>query len=142
MTGSTPKRSRPFTRTRQDHAQETAEDYVEAIDELIREQGYCRSADLARLFSVSHVTINKTVSRLKAANLVEADPYGPLRLTRKGERLASSSKQRHDLVFALLVALGVSKEQARIDAEGIEHHVSEETLAAFQRVLDRHTHTK
>ena len=137
MAASSPKRSRPFARTRQDHAQETAEDYVEAIGEILNEQGVCRSADLARLFGVSHVTINKTVARLKAANLVESDPYGPLRLTRKGERLASTSKQRHDLVLAFLVSLGVSEEQARVDAEGIEHHVSKETLEAFQRVLKR-----
>ena len=68
---------------------------------------------------------------------MEADPYGPLRLTRKGEKLASTSKQRHDLVVAFLAALGVSEEQARVDAEGIEHHVSKETLRAFQRLLKR-----
>jgi DtxR family transcriptional regulator, manganese transport regulator len=142
MTASFPKRSRPFTRTRQDHAQETAEDYVEAIDDLIKEQGYCRSADLARLFDVTHVSIHKTVSRLKTAKLVEAGPYGPLRLTRKGERLASLTKQRHDVVFAALIALGVGEEQARIDAEGIEHHVSKETLQAFRRLLSDHQRAK
>jgi DtxR family manganese transport transcriptional regulator len=142
MAKSPQKQSRPFTRTRQDHAQETAEDYVEAIDDTLRENGVCRSADLARLFGVSHVTINKTVRRLKTANLVEADPYGPLHLTPKGERLARTSKQRHDLVFAFLVHLGVSEEQARVDAEGIEHHVSKETLAAFQQLLDRNKKAK
>jgi DtxR family manganese transport transcriptional regulator len=137
MTSSTPKRSRAFTRTRQDHAQETAEDYAEAISELIKARGTCRSADLARLFGVSHVTINKTVSRLKSAKLVETEPYGPIHLTPKGERLAASSKRRHDIVYSTLLALGVNEEQARIDAEGIEHHVSKETLEAFQRLLDK-----
>lgn len=136
MSSTRRKRASPFSRTRADHAQETAEDYVEAIAETIRERGVCRSADLARFFGVSHVTINKTVSRLKSAGLVTTEPYGPVELTRKGEKLAAASRRRHDLVLAALIALGVSEAQARIDAEGIEHHVSEETLNAFQRVVD------
>lgn len=141
MTGSLPKRSRPFSRTRQDHATETAEDYVEAIAEVIDAHGSCRSADLARLFGVSHVTINKTISRLTAAGLVATEPYAPVQLTRKGEKLAGASRRRHELVLALLIALGVGEEQARIDAEGIEHHVSEETLKAIQRALERQLKT-
>ena len=46
-------------RTRRDHSTETAEDYVEAIAETIRERGVCRGADLAKLFGVSNVTITK-----------------------------------------------------------------------------------
>ena len=137
MADATAKPSRPFSRTRQDHAQETAEDYVEAIDQNTQENGVCRSADLARLFGVSHVTVNKTVARLKKAGFVAAEPYGPLTLTRKGEKLAELSRRRHKVVLALLIALGVSEAQARLDAEGIEHHVSRETLEAFQRLLDR-----
>lgn len=137
MAAPRPKRSRSFSRTRQDHASETAEDYVEAIADTIDERGSCRSADLARLFGVSHVTINRTVGRLKNAGLVTAEPYGPVELTPKGRKLALESRRKHELVLALLISLGVSEEQARIDAEGIEHHVSKETLAAFRRALDR-----
>jgi DtxR family transcriptional regulator, manganese transport regulator len=38
-------------------------------------------------------------------------------------------------VIAFLEALGVSPSVARADAEGIEHHVSTETLLAFERFL-------
>jgi DtxR family manganese transport transcriptional regulator len=142
MTRSLPKRSRPFSRTRQDHAKETAEDYVEAIAETTQEKGICRSADLARFFGVSHVTINKTISRLKDADLVVAEPYGPVQLTKRGEKLAAQSRERHEIVLAALTALGVSEEQSQIDAEGIEHHVSRETLDAFQRLIDRCNRTR
>jgi DtxR family transcriptional regulator, manganese transport regulator len=56
-------------------------------------------------------------------------------LTETGHRLAVQSRERHHLVEAFLLSLGVSPEAARCDAEGIEHHVSRETLDAFARTL-------
>ncbi len=130
------KRSQPFDRTRHDHARETAEDYVEAIASLIEEKGFCRGADLAHHFGVSHVTVTKTVLRLKREGLAEAAPYRPIHLTTKGRRMARVAKCRHEIVFAFLRALGVSVAVATIDSEGIEHHVSDETLGAFRKYLE------
>ena len=136
MTASAPEPFRPFLRTRRDHASETAEDYVEAIAARIEQHGVCRGADLARLFGVSHVTVTKTVSRLQSEGLIETELYGPVRLTRAGRKLAASSRQRHELVLRFLLALGVSRAVAEVDSEGIEHHVSEETLRAFRRFIE------
>ena len=136
----TAKRSQPFDRTRHDHASETAEDYVEAIASLIEEKGVCRGADLAKHFGVSHVTVTKTVLRLKREGLAEAAAYRPIHLTAKGRRMAKAAKRRHQIVFAFLQALGVSDAVATIDSEGIEHHVSGETLKAFQRYLESNEH--
>ena len=85
MAGARPNQSRPFRRTRRDHANETAEDYVEAIAATIREKGRCRGADLAKLFGVSNVTITKTVARLQSAGLVNTEPYGAF-TTYRGRR--------------------------------------------------------
>jgi len=126
-----------FRRPRHDHATETAEDYVEAVAQFEAENGECRGADLARLFEVSHVTVTKTVARLKEEGLVDTRPYGPITLTPRGRRLARSSQERHDLVLRFLLAIGVSEETARIDAEGIEHHVSKETLDCFRQLIKR-----
>jgi DtxR family transcriptional regulator, manganese transport regulator len=126
-----------FQRTRHDHATETAEDYVEAVAQLQADRGECRGADLARLFKVSHVTVTKTIARLKDEGLVDTRPYGPIALTARGRRLARESQRRHDLVLSFLLAIGVSEETARIDAEGIEHHVSKETLACFRKIVRR-----
>lgn len=128
-----PQASKPFRRTRSDHASETAEDYVEAIAETIEASGVCRNADLSRLFAVSHVTINKTIGRLQKEGLVQTEPYGPVTLTRKGEKLAAESRERHAVVLDFLLSLGISRSVAEVDSEGIEHHVSAETLRAFQR---------
>ena len=125
-----------YARTRNDHSSEIAEDYVEAIDELIAESGECRLVELARRFQVSHVTANRTIARLKRDGLVESQPYGPIHLSSNGKVLAVESKRRHEIVFGFLLAIGVPKNIAEIDSEGIEHHVSSQTLIAMKRLSE------
>lgn len=121
-----------YCRTRRDHATETAEDYVEAVDTITEQTGRCRVTDLAREFGVSHVTVTRIVSRLADEGWVRTEPYRPIELTRKGKQLAAKAKERHKIVLDFLVALGVPREVAAVDAEGIEHHVSPPTLARFR----------
>lgn len=132
------QRSIAHIKTRDHHAQETAEDYVEAVFDEIQETGECRVGDLARRFAVSHVTVSRIVSRLKKEQLLETAPYRPITLTESGNKLAKSVKKRHEIVLRFLLELGVDKETAAIDSEGIEHHVSAKTLAAIKRFLKRH----
>jgi DtxR family manganese transport transcriptional regulator len=124
-------------RTRQDHAQELAQDYVELIADLIERKGEARVVDLARQLGVTHVTVNRAVARLQRSGLVSSEPYRAIFLTPTGQRLARESRERHDLVARFLTALGVPVAVAESDAEGIEHHVSRETLRAFRAYLDR-----
>ena len=119
-------------RTRNDHATESAEDYAEAIDDIIEEQGSCRVEDLRKHFSVSHVTVSRILSRLDREGWVKKEAYRPVVLTAKGKRLANKSRNRHKIVLQFLIRLGISRAAAEIDAEGMEHHVSEETLAAME----------
>jgi DtxR family transcriptional regulator, manganese transport regulator len=123
--------------TRREHSTETAEDYVEAIAELTANTGEARAVDLARRLGVSHVTVIRTVARLQRDGYVSARPYRAIFLTEKGACLAAESRQRHEIVVDFLRSIGVSEQAAEIDAEGIEHHVSSETLAAFKRQLGR-----
>jgi len=121
-------------RVRRAHSEEVAEDYVEAIAELIDRTGRARVVDLAERFGVSHVTVVRTVQRLVESGLVVTEPYKPVSLTRKGRAMADASKHRHDVVVRFLVAIGVDEATARTDAEGIEHHVSPKTLARFEEI--------
>ncbi|HVT11667.1 MAG TPA: manganese-binding transcriptional regulator MntR [Fimbriimonadaceae bacterium] len=124
-----------FQRTREDHSRERAEDYVEMIDALIRENGEARAVDLAQRLGVSHVTVSKAVQRLQRDGLVTAQRYRSIFLTEKGAELAAASQARHGLILDFLRALGVSEDVADVDAEGIEHHVSAETLDAMRKFL-------
>jgi DtxR family manganese transport transcriptional regulator len=125
-----------FRRTRADHRDEIAEDYVEAIAELIGDHGEARVRDLAEMMGVSHVTVSRTVARLVSAGLVVTEPYRPIELTPAGERLARECEQRHEVVLEFLLKLGVPRKQAELDAEGIEHHVSEKTISAMRHYID------
>ncbi|MBX3423243.1 MAG: winged helix-turn-helix transcriptional regulator [Pirellulaceae bacterium] len=120
---------------RSDHSIEVAEDYAEAIYETIQQTGRCRAVDLARRFSVSAVTVNRTVGRLVRDGLVLTEPYGPLELTTSGRKLAAAAQHRHAMMYGLLIAIGVDQETATIDSEGMEHHASPKTLQAIQRFL-------
>jgi len=124
-------------RSRRDRAVETAQDYVEAIADLSASLGEARVVDLARRLGVTHVTVNRTLARLKRAGFVNTKPYRAIFLTGAGNRLADECKRRHETVLAFLHSLGVPAKTAVMDAEGIEHHVSPETLAAFERLLKR-----
>ncbi|MCA9300063.1 MAG: hypothetical protein KDA28_13415, partial [Phycisphaerales bacterium] len=97
-----------FRSTRQAHSDETAEDYVEAIQQLIDEQGEARVRDLASMMGVSHVTVSKIIKRLCESSppLVHTEPYRPVGLTDAGRRLARAVRKRHETVLAFLLAIG------------------------------------
>ncbi|MDE8740166.1 iron dependent repressor, metal binding and dimerization domain protein, partial [Escherichia coli] len=75
----------------------------------------------------------KMLKRLASVGLIEMIPWRGVFLTAEGERLAQESRERHQIVENFLLMLGISPEIARRDAEGMEHHVSKETLEAFSR---------
>jgi len=128
-----------FRGTRAAHRDETAEDYVEAIAQLIETSGEARVRDLAVMMGVSHVTVTRIIKRLNAKKLVDAEPRRPILLTTTGKRMARKSRERHEIVLAFLESIGVPKRQAQIDAEGIEHHVSDATIRAMSRAMSRTT---
>ena len=123
-----------FDRIRRAHQSEVAEDYVEMISDLIKETGEARTVDLAAKFGVTSPTVNAIVRRLQRENLVETRPYRSIFLTEAGKALAESSRARHQIVRDFLVTIGVPETIAEEDAEGVEHHVSEETLAVFAQI--------
>lgn len=129
--------ARAHKRTRSAHSREIAQDYLEAVAGLIEQRGEARVVDLARCLGVTHVTVTKTLARLRRDGLVNAEPYRAVFLTAAGRKVASASRRRHAVVVAFLRALGVPARAAEEDAEGIEHHVSRATLAAMARHLAR-----
>ncbi len=128
---------RAFERHRRQRLTIVAEDYCELIADLIEAAGEARAVDIARRLGVSHATVVNTIGRLQRAGFVTSQPYRSVFLTDTGRALARMSKRRHGIVLRFLEALGVDPENAELDAEGIEHHVSEATLDAFERFIAR-----
>ena len=128
----------PFLQLRKSHRRETAEDYVELVYELISQKKQARLIDIARKMQVSKVTAHKILSRLQKEGWIESAPYRNIGLTQKGLQMAKKSKKRHQIVFSFLKKLGISEKTARVDAEGIEHHVSQATLKTMQNFIRSH----
>ena len=128
-----------FDRIRRAHQSEVAEDYGEMIAELIKETGEARTVDLAARFGVTSPTVNAIIQRLQRAELVESKPYRSIFLTEAGKNLAKQSKDRYRVVRDFLITIGVPANIAEEDAEGVEHHVSPETLAIFEQITKNKT---
>jgi DtxR family manganese transport transcriptional regulator len=124
-----------FRQTREARRSALVEDYVELIADLIEDGNEARQVDIAARLGVAQPTVAKMLTRLCADGLVSRKPYRGVFLTDAGRKVAEESRIRHQTVEAFLRSLGVSAETARIDAEGIEHHVSAETLEAFRKAM-------
>ncbi|MBD9374883.1 manganese-binding transcriptional regulator MntR [Rhizobium sp. ARZ01] len=124
-----------FRQTRNSRRTELVEDYVELIADLIADGGEARQVDIAQRLGVAQPTVAKMLKRLAADGFIQQKPYRGVFLTAQGSELAERSRERHRIVESFLRALGISPETARIDAEGIEHYVSAETLDAFRLFL-------
>jgi len=137
-----PTQARRFGRARSARSTAIREDYVELIDDLLSAYGEARATEVARRLGVSHPTAIKKIGHLKREGLVTSRPYRGLFLTDAGHELASRIRARHRLMVELLVAVGVPRETAESDAEGMEHHASPATLKAFERFLADKVATK
>ena len=124
-----------FTQARVAQSMAVLEDYAEMIDDLASAMGEARITDIAARMGVTHPTATKAVARLKREGLAVSRPYRGVFLTERGVAMAARVRLRHRVVVDLLIAVGVPPETAEIDAEGLEHHVSEVTLKAFEAFL-------
>ncbi|MCQ2005603.1 manganese-binding transcriptional regulator MntR [Rhizobium sp. NRK18] len=127
--------SEGFRQTREARRNALIEDYVELIADLIEDGNEARQVDIAARLGVAQPTVAKMLARLTAEGLVTRKRYRGVFLTEAGLKVAQESRERHQTVVAFLISLGVCEETARIDAEGIEHHVSVETLEAFRKAM-------
>ncbi|MDA8478159.1 manganese-binding transcriptional regulator MntR [Citrobacter sp. Awk 4] len=121
-----------FRQVREAHRRELIDDYIELISDLIIEVGEARQVDMAARLGVSQPTVAKMLKRLATVGLIEMIPWRGVFLTPEGEKLAQETRERHQIVENFLLVLGISADIARRDAEGMEHHVSQETLEAFR----------
>jgi len=113
----------------------SAEDYLEAIYELICEKGYARASEIAQRLNVRTPSVTEMVQKLDEDGLLIYEKYKGITLTSDGQKIAKSVSKRHNLLFDLLTTLGVDEEIANRDACGIEHCLNPESVEAITRLL-------
>src|SRR6516164_60550 len=111
------------------------EDYLEQILDLINTKGYARVADIAQRLKISQASVTNMVQRLDAEGLLKYEKYRGLVLTTAGETLARNIMRRHQLLTDFLRTLGVNEEVIYHDVEGMEHHISPQTLHSIESLL-------
>src|SRR6476660_2132997 len=111
------------------------EDYLEQILGLINTKGYARMADIAQRLKISQASVTNMVQRLDAQGLLKYEKYRGLVLTTAGESLARNIMLRHQLLTDFLRTLGITEEVIYHDVEGMEHHISPQTLQAIEALL-------
>ena len=122
-----------FSATKSRKNIELFEDYVEAINEIDLKKGFVKNVDLCKYFGVSYATVCKNIKRLIKEELVESEKYKNIFLTKVGKMLAEKSNTRHEILYKFLIKLGVPNKVAEIDSEGMEHHISTETLSIMKK---------
>ncbi len=113
------------------------EDYLERIQELIEAKGYARMVDIAASLGISQASVTNMVKRLDAEGFVLYEKYRGLVLTPEGERIAKEIARRHRILADYLSQVGVSSEEVERDVEGMEHHLSLESLEAIERLCQQ-----
>src|ERR1700746_2644137 len=113
----------------------TVEDYLERILELINVKGYARVVDIAAALKISQASVTNMVQRLDGEGLLKYEKYRGLVLTTAGETLARNIMQRHQLLTDFFRMLGISEDVIYHDVEGMEHHISPQTLHAIEALV-------
>jgi len=114
----------------------SVEDYLERIYELIEEKGYARASDIATALELSRPSVSAMVQRLDKLGFLTYEKYRGLSLTAKGEEVARRIQRRHVILTEFLTLLDLDRNIIAKDVEGIEHHVSSETLAKIERLIE------
>lgn len=110
---------------------QSAEDYLERIHELIEDKGYARVVDIASSLKVRQASVTSMVQKLGELGFLKYEKYRGLILTDQGREVARRIKRRHETLARFFSLFGLAEDTQRTDIEGIEHHLSAETLATL-----------
>ena len=104
--------------------QKSAEDYLETILILSRQNGSVRAVDIANALHFSKPSVSIAMKNLRENGYVELDENGCIRLCGQGREIAERIYERHTLLTDWLTAE---------DACRIEHVISTESFEAIRR---------
>lgn len=112
------------------------EDYLERIYILIDEKGYARVSDIAEGLDVNRSSVTKMIQKLDKDQYLVYEKYRGLILTPKGKRMGKRLMERHHLLEQFLEKIGVEGENIYHDVEGIEHHLSWDSITCIEALVE------
>lgn len=112
------------------------EDYLERIYKLIDEKGYARVSDIAEGLEVHPSSVTKMIQKLDKDNYLIYEKYRGLILTNKGKKMGKRLVDRHHLLEEFLTVIGVQHENIYKDVEGIEHHLSWDSITCIETLVE------
>ncbi|MGN7357545.1 transcriptional regulator MntR [Paenibacillus sp. SAF-054] len=112
------------------------EDYLERIYKLIDEKGYARVSDIAEGLEVHPSSVTKMIQKLDKDEYLIYEKYRGLVLTSKGKKMGKRLVDRHKLLEDFLTMIGVSDEHIYTDVEGIEHHLSWDSITHIATLVE------
>jgi Mn-dependent DtxR family transcriptional regulator len=112
------------------------EDYLERIYKLIDEKGYARVSDIAEGLEVHPSSVTKMIQKLDKDNYLVYEKYRGLILTSKGKKLGKRLVDRHKLLEDFLRLIGVQEENIYQDVEGVEHHLSTDSITCIETLVE------
>lgn len=127
-----PKRQEPTA-----HVHSPAmEDYLEQIHNLIEAKGYARVVDIAGNLGVSQASVTNMIQRLDAEGYVVYERYRGVTLTEAGREIGRAIARRHEVLTRLLAGFGLDPKTVHEDVEGMEHHISRQTLEVLTLLME------
>ena len=114
----------------------TMEDYIEQIYQLIDTKGYARVSDMAEELDVHPSSVTKMIQKLDKDNYLIYERYRGFVLTEKGKKIGERLVFRHDLLEQFLELIGVDEDNIYDDVEGIEHHLSWNSIDRIGDLVD------
>ena len=118
--------------------QESGEMYLEAILVLQKNRGHVRSVDISEYLGYSKPRVSRAVGLLKSGAYIQVENDGSITLTDTGREIAEKIYERHTVLSAMLMQLGVSQEVAAADACRLEHAISDESFLAIKRHMEQY----
>lgn len=111
------------------------EDYLENIYKLIDQKGYARVSDIAEQLEVHPSSVTKMVQKLDQKQYLVYEKYRGLVLTAKGKKIGKRLVDRHQLLEEFLRLIGVDETLIYKDVEGIEHHLSWDSISCIENLV-------
>ena len=111
------------------------EDYLEIISELVGIKGYATTLDISRHMNVSPPSVTKMLQKLDKDGYLEYEKYHGINLTSKGNQVAEVIRQKHSTLLEIFEILGIKRDIANQDAEGMEHYLNPKTIKRLRKFL-------